>query len=108
MIVPTTEGSIPTHCVTAHMRCIIRLSFRIAPLVRTFAILAISLKRSMHSESYARGCALFRTCGEALCGVHSPNNAYGQSCPMPLHGECFPECYRRGTIQCAVQRSSAQ
>src|SRR3989475_4182733 len=50
MIVPATLASIAIHCVHAHTRCMKMLSVRTLPLVRTFAILAISPKARRSEE----------------------------------------------------------
>src|SRR6266699_3488076 len=49
-MVPATLASIAMHCVQAHTRCMNRLSVRTEPLVRTFAIDAISPNASNRTD----------------------------------------------------------
>src|SRR6266702_4724244 len=50
MMVPATLASIAMHCVQAHTRCMNRLSVSTEPLVRTFAMLAISPNASKRTD----------------------------------------------------------
>src|SRR6266567_4486351 len=50
MMVPATLASMAMHCVQAHTRCMNKLSVKTEPLVRTFAMLAISPNASNRTD----------------------------------------------------------